>query len=148
MLISEWALTLGGGGTHGLAFDDYGYPSRSWLHPLTAEQRDGYVEVLELTKGINDLREGVDSSDAEAAITKYTALSVEQAHQLNEETKVIGYFIHGTHCAGIAVRGNPAARLVVARFNDQLPDLPFAPSEAWARRLGADFQQMADYFRT
>ncbi|MGA2398097.1 MAG: S8 family serine peptidase [Steroidobacteraceae bacterium] len=135
-------------GTHGLAFDDQGFPSQSWLHPLTPEQRDGYSEVLELIKGVNDLREGLDSSDAEAAVKKYTALSVEQAHQLNEETKVIGHFIHGTHCAGIAVRGNPAARLVVARFNDQLPDLPFPPSEAWARKLGADFRQMADYFRT
>jgi subtilisin family serine protease len=135
-------------GTHGLAFDDQGLPSQSWLYPLTPEQRDGYPEVLELIKGINDLREGVDSSDAEAAVKKYTALSVEQVHQLNEETKVIGHFIHGTHCAGIAVRGNPAARLVVARFNDELPELLFPPSEAWARKLGGDFKQMADYFRT
>jgi subtilisin family serine protease len=135
-------------GPHGLAFDDQGYPSRSWLYPLTPAQRDGYPEVLELIKGIDDLREGIDSSEAEAAVKKYTALSVEQVHQLNEETKVIGHFIHGTHCAGIAVRGNPAARLVVARFNDELPELLFPPSDAWARKLGADFKQMADYFRT
>jgi subtilisin family serine protease len=57
-------------------------------------------------------------------------------------------YIHGTHCAGIAVRGNPAARLVVARFNDQLRDLPFPPTAEWAQRLGADFQQMSEYFRT
>jgi subtilisin family serine protease len=135
-------------GTHGLAFDDQGQPSQSWLYPLTPAQRDGYPEVVELIKGINDLREGVDSSDADAAVKKYASLSVEQAHQLNEETKVIGHFLHGTHCAGIAVRGNPAARLVVARFNDELPELQFPPTDAWARKLGADFQQMADYFRT
>ena len=46
------------------------------------------------------------------------------------------------------MRGNPAAGLVVARFNDNLPDLPFAPTEQWARRLGDDFQKMGDYFRT
>jgi subtilisin family serine protease len=135
-------------GTHGLAFDDQGAPSQSWLYPLTPAQRDGYSEVVELIRGIDDLREGIDSSDADAAVKKYTSLTVEQAHQLNEEIKVIGHFIHGTHCAGIAVRGNPAARLVVARFNDELPELLFAPSDAWARKLGADFQQMADYFRT
>jgi subtilisin family serine protease len=61
---------------------------------------------------------------------------------------VLGFYVHGTHCAGIAVRGNAAARLVVARFNDQLPDLPFAPTPEWARHLGAAFQQMSDYFRT
>jgi subtilisin family serine protease len=135
-------------GTHGLAFDDQGAASQSWLYPLTPAQRDGYQEVLELIKGINDLREGIDSSDADAAVKKYASLSVEQVHQLNEETKVIGHFLHGTHCAGIAVRGNPAARLVVARFNDELPELLFPPTDAWARKLGADFQQMADYFRT
>jgi subtilisin family serine protease len=135
-------------GTHGLAFDDQGYPSPSWLYPLTPAQRDGYPEVLELIKGINDLREGIDSGDADAAVKKYASLSVEQVHQLNEETKVLGHFLHGTHCAGIAVRGNPAARLVVARFNDELPELQFPPTDDWARKLGADFQQMADYFRT
>jgi subtilisin family serine protease len=56
--------------------------------------------------------------------------------------------VHGTHVAGIASRGNPAARLVVARFNDQLPDLPFQPTPEWAHRLAADFLQMSDYFRT
>jgi len=50
--------------------------------------------------------------------------------------------------AGIAVRGDPAARLVVARFNDQLPDLSFQPTAEWARKMGADFLQMSDYFRT
>jgi len=135
-------------GTHGLAFDDQGAASQSWLYTLTPAQRDGYPEVLELIKGINDLREGIDSSDADAAVKKYASLSVEQVHQLNEETKVIGHFLHGTHCAGIAVRGNPAARLVVARFNDELPELLFPPTDAWAHTLGADFQQMADYFRT
>jgi subtilisin family serine protease len=135
-------------GAHGLAFDDQGHPSKSWLYPLTPEQLAGYPDVRQLIKGFNDLREGVDSPDAEAAVKRYTSLSVAQMHELNEELKFIGHYLHGTHCAGIAVRGNPAARLVVARFNDQLPDLPFPPSEEWARRLGADFQQMADYFRT
>jgi subtilisin family serine protease len=46
------------------------------------------------------------------------------------------------------VRGNPAARLVVARFDDQLADLPFPPTEEWARRLSADFQQISDYYKS
>jgi hypothetical protein len=64
-----------------------------------------------------------------------------------EIEKVISFYVHGTYCAGIAVRGNPAGRLVVARFNDQLPDLPFPPTEQWARQLAADFQQISDYFK-
>ena len=135
-------------GTHGLAFDDLGNPSTQWLHPLSAAQRQAYPQFRSQLKGYIDLQNGIDSSDATATQKLFSTLTVDQMHDMMELHKVVGHYIHGTHCAGIAVRGNPAARLVVARFNDDLPDLPFAPTEAWARKLGADFQQMADYFRT
>jgi subtilisin family serine protease len=135
-------------GTHGLAFDDYGGPSTSWLHPLTPEQQRIYPETRDDIKGRLDIEEGNDSPEAVALEKKLKTLSPDQLHQLDEIEKAVDHYMHGTHCAGIAVRGNPAARLVVARFNDQLPDLPFPPTVEWARRMGADFRQMSDYFRT
>lgn len=135
-------------GTHGLAFDDQGGPSPSWLYPLTAEQRNAYPEFRGQIKGFLDLQNGIDSPDAETGQKKFSSLSPDQLHQMFELDNVLGFYIHGTHCAGIAVRGNPAARLVVARFNDELPELPFPPTVEWARHLGAAFQQMSDYFRT
>jgi len=135
-------------GTHGLAFDDRGDPSTMWLYPLTPEQQKEYPEFREVRQGRLDIENGIDSPAADAAQKRFSTLTAEQLHELNELDKVLGFYLHGTHCAGIAVRGNAAARLVVARFNDQLPDLPFAPTPEWARHLGADFQQMSDYFRT
>jgi subtilisin family serine protease len=135
-------------GTHGLAFDDLGHPSREWLYPLTPAQRAAYPGLLQVIEGTSDLRDGINSPAAEATVKEFSTLSVEQMHQLYANLDVIGHYVHGTHCAGIAVRGNPAARLVVARFNDDLPYLPFAPTEEWARRMGEDFQQLGDYFRT
>lgn len=135
-------------GTHGLAFDDRGEPSKSWLYPLTPEQQKAYPGYRDDFKGFMDLQEGIDSPEAETLQKKFKTLTPEQMHQFFELRNVFAHYIHGTHCAGIAVRGNPAARLVVARFNDQLPDLPFAPTSEWAHRLGADFQQISDYFRT
>lgn len=135
-------------GTHGLAFDDRGGGSKSWTYPLTPEQQKAYPVFRELIEGFFDIENGVDSPQADAVEKKFKTLSPDQMHQMDELNKVLGFYVHGTHCAGIAVRGNPAARLVVARFNDQLPDLPFPPSDEWAKRLGADFQQMSDYFRT
>jgi len=135
-------------GTHGLAFDDQGGPSTAWLYPLTPAEQEAYPSYRDEIKGFLDLENGIDSPDADALQKKFKSLTPEQFHQLLELEKVIGFYIHGTHCAGIAVRGNPAARLVVARFNDQLPDLPFAPTAEWTHRLGADFQQMSEYFRT
>jgi hypothetical protein len=135
-------------GTHGLAFDDVGKPSADWLYPLTAEQRKAYPEIRDEIKGRLDLENGIDSREAGDVQKRFNTLSPREMHEWIELRKVIGFYIHGTHCAGIAVRGNPAARLVVARFNDQLPDMPFPPTEKWARDMGAAFQQMADYFRT
>ncbi|MGN6528031.1 MAG: S8 family serine peptidase [Burkholderiaceae bacterium] len=135
-------------GTHGLAFDDEGNPSKDWLYPLTKAQVDGYPSFREEVQGRIDLQNGVDSKAARDTQQLFRTLSPEQMHERNEIGKVLGFYAHGTHCAGIAVRGNPAARLVVARFDDQLPDFPFQPTEAWVRKMGADFQQMADYFRT
>ena len=135
-------------GVHGLAFDDHGGPSKTWLYPLTPEQEKAYPAFRDQIKGFVDIENGIDSPEADTLQKKFSTLTPDQMHQLFELDKVIGFYIHGTHCAGIAVRGNPAARLVVARFNDQLPDLPFPPTADWAHQLGAAFQQMSDYFRT
>ena len=134
-------------GTHGLAFDDIGKPAAGWLYPLTAEQQKAYPEYRDQIKGFLDLENGIDSAEAQALQLKFKTLSPDQMHDMLELQKVVGFYMHGTHCAGIAVRGNPFARLVVARFNDQLPDLPFAPTVDWAQRLAADFRQMGEYFR-
>ena len=135
-------------GTHGLAFLDDGGPSQTWTYPVNAAQEKEYPTFRDELKGAQDLESGIDSPEAKALQQKMSSYTPEQMHQRAELHKVIGFYVHGTHVAGIASRGNPAARLVVARFNDQLPDLPFQPTPEWAHRLGADFQQMSDYFRT
>ena len=135
-------------GEHGLAFDEKGNPAKGWLYPLTPEQEKSYPGWRGDVKGFLDLENGIDSPESDALQTKYKLLSPDQLHEVNEAEKFVDFYMHGTHCAGIAVRGNPAARLVVARFNDSLLYLPFPPTEEWARRLASDFQQFSDYFKT
>ncbi|HEY2188755.1 MAG TPA: S8 family serine peptidase [Caldimonas sp.] len=135
-------------GTHGLAFDPQGNPETGWLYPLTDAEQKAYPEFRGQIKGRLDLQNGIDSPEASEVQKKFATFSPQQMHDWFELSKPLSHYIHGTHCAGIAVRGNPAARLVVARFNDELPYLPFEPTEEWARRLSAAFRQMGDYFRT
>ena len=135
-------------GTHGLAFNDDGTPSTHWTYTLTAAQKAAYPIFEQEIRGRVDLQNGIDSPDALAVQKAYRTMSPDEMHARQEFRKMLSFYVHGTHCAGIAVRGNPAARLVVARFDDQLPDFRFQPTEAWVKKMGADFQQMGDYFRT
>jgi subtilisin family serine protease len=135
-------------GAHGLAFDDVGNATTGWLYPLSEAQRRAYPEFRGQIKGILDLQNGIDSAEANDVEKKFATFSPQQMYDWFELSKWLSHYVHGTHCAGIAVRGNPAARLVVARFNDELPYLPFEPTEDWARKMGAAFRQLGDYFRT
>jgi subtilisin family serine protease len=135
-------------GDHGLSYLDDGGVSHAWLYPLTDAQQKEYPNFRDELKGRLDLENGVDSPEAQELQRKMSTFTPDQMHERAELQKVISYYIHGTHVAGISARGNPAVRLVVARFNDQLPDLPFPPTPEWAHKLGADFLEMSNYFRT
>ena len=135
-------------GTHGLSYLDEGGVSHAWLYPLTEPQEKEYPNFRDELKGRLDVENGVDSSEAQMLQKKMSTYTPDQMHQRAELQKVIGFYVHGTHVAGISARGNPAVRLVVARFNDQLPDLPFQPTPEWAHKLAADFLEMSNYFRT
>jgi len=135
-------------GTHGLAYADDGSPSPSWLQPLTPAQQLQYPDVRAQLKGLGDMSNAIDSPEAGALRLKFSTLSSDQINELSNLSKVFAPYIHGTHVAGIAIRGNPAARLVVARFDDQLPDFTFQPTTEWAHKMASDFEQISDYFRT
>lgn len=135
-------------GTHGLAFDDHGVASTSYLYPLTPLQKKTYSEFVVMNKGRLDIEDGKDSPDAQELEKVYRTDTPAQLHELFKAEDVLDFYAHGTHCAGIAVHGNPFARLVAMRFNDQLTDYSFPPTVEWTRKLGADFQQMSEYFRT
>ena len=113
-------------GTHGLAYDDYGNPSESWLVPLTPRQQQQYPATLADFKGLMDLVDGTDSPEAKAFREKVRAATTDEMHELFEAIDIFDQYSHGTSVAGIAVRGNPAARLVVIRFlyGTSLPSPP------------------------
>jgi subtilisin family serine protease len=135
-------------GNHGLAFDGDGQPSTSWLFPLTAAQQRQYPDFLAEEKGIADLQDGIDSPEASAARARAASLTSDQLRDRKRLQRTLDHYAHGTHVAGIAARGNPAVRLVVARFDCDVTQLPFQPTTEWAHRMAADFRQFSDYFRT
>ncbi len=132
---------------HGLAWDTQGRLYNGDLQPLTPEQRQLYPSVIDLEQGLNDLQNNIDSAAAERARKYMATTPPDKMAPFLAQLDFLGQWMHGTHVAGIAVRGNPAARLVVAQFYDGLPDLPFAPTVEWANRFKADFAELGAYFR-
>jgi subtilisin family serine protease len=133
---------------HGLAYDTQGELYNGDLQPLTPDLKGVYPKVVGLEQGLSDLFNGIDSPAATEAKKTLGSMPPDQLAPFMKQLSFLGQWMHGTHVAGIAVRGNPAARLVVAQFNDGLPDLPFAPTVEWAEKFKAAFHQVGDYFRT
>ena len=137
----------GAHGPHGLAFDTQGAVYAGDLQPLSNEQKAAYPQVLALSQGLDDLQNGIDSPDADKAKKYLSSTPPDQLGQFMQTMTFLSQYMHGTHVAGIAVKGNPAARLVVIQFNDGLAYLPFAPTVAWAEKFKADFAMVGDYLR-
>jgi subtilisin family serine protease len=135
-------------GKHGLSFTDDGNIEKSWTHPLNAAQKAEYPVFLSDIQGRFDIENFTDSPEARQLEKEQSTSSVEELHRRSELDLMLGHYLHGTHCAGIASRNNPYARLVVMKFNDDLPFLPFAPTDQWAEKMAANFKQMSDFFNS
>ena len=133
---------------HGLAFDVHGELYNGDLQPLTPEQKVTYPKVVQLQQGVSDVFSGIDSPAATQAKKTLSSMPPDQLAPFMKQLNFLGQWMHGTHVAGIATRGNPAARIVVTQFYDSLPEIPFAPTVEWANKFKSDFQQVGDYFRT
>ncbi len=132
---------------HGLAFDTHGNLYKGDLQPLTDAQKAAYPTMVKQLQGISDLENDIASQAAADFRKKIASMSPDQLAQFIKQLVFTVQYVHGTHVAGIAVHGNPAARLVVVQFNDGLPDLPFTPTVAWAEKFKADFRLVGEYFR-
>jgi subtilisin family serine protease len=141
------AAPAAGAGPHGLAFDLKGAPTQGDLLPLTAEQAARFPDFVRELKGFTELQAGLDSPDVDALKVKFRALTSTQFAGELERLSLYDGYVHGTHVAGIAVHGNPAARLAVARLTLDWHIIPDAPTEADSDRSVADFQAYVRWFR-
>jgi subtilisin family serine protease len=130
----------------GLAFTDDGDPSNSALYPMTSERKNQYPEASESLEALADLQAGIETPVTDAFKKRMANMSKEDVNALFERESFFGGLVHGTHVAGIALKGNPTARLVVFRFNDNLSqELHFVPTTEWAKRMAANFKLIGEF---
>lgn len=132
---------------HGVAFDLKSRPTTGELFPLSPEQQATYPSVQGDLKGLSDLQLSIDTPEAAAVRQKFTSLKPDQVPAFLETLGLFGNYVHGTHVAGIAARGNPAIRLAVSRLTFDWKNVPEAPSEELSRAGAASYQASVDWFR-
>ncbi len=99
-----------------IAFDKYGAPSDTELQVLPPALLTKLPQMVARTKGFSDLQSNVESPEATDVKQFLSSLKPDEFKPAIEEINLIGNYQHGTHVAGIAMQGNPHARLLIARM--------------------------------
>ncbi len=108
-----------------IAFDKFANPAATELIPIDAGLRARIPAMKSRTKGLSDLQSNIDSPEASEVKALLSQLKREEYRGVIEELGLAGNYAHGTHVAGIAMEGNPYARLANLRIefgHTLLPD--------------------------
>jgi hypothetical protein len=130
-------------GAPGLAFDDQGRPSPDILRPL-GEAQARWPQLRGIIEGSLDLQAGLDTEAARRFRQTMAGLKADQVKGFSEDASLVSMYVHGTHVGGIAVAGNPFARVfpVAMHWGHTFP--PVKPTEEISRRVAANYQTIVD----
>jgi subtilisin family serine protease len=115
------------------AFDQHAQPSSDELPPLPAALRPRLPVLLARAKGLADLQAQVNSPQAAEVKAYLAGLTPDAFQPAMEELALAGNHAHGTQVASIVLKGNPYARLMVARMafgHTLVPDPCPSPQQA------------------
>ena len=131
-----------------IAFDKYSNLATGELQPLSTDLQSRLPRMRSRTKGFSDMQSNIDSAEASEVKSYLSGLKPDEYKSAIEEIRLAGNYSHGTHVAGIALAGNPYARLVVARIefgNTLLPDP--CPSRELAEKGSRNTQTYVDFLK-
>ena len=133
---------------HGIAYTLESDKTPELLYPLDKETQERYGEMKAMVKGLTDMQAAVDSPEASQLKQKLSQIPSEEVQPFIEDIGLFGNFAHGTHVAGIAVDGNPFARILVSRITFDHHMIPPAPSVEQATKDTAAMAAVIEYFKT
>ncbi len=131
-----------------IAFDKFENPAGGELNPIPADLRARIPAMKSRTKGLSDLQSNIDSPEATEVKVLLSQLKREEYRGVVEELRLAGNYSHGTHVAGIAMEGNPYARLAIARIEFGYTLLPDpCPTRELAEKNARNARAYVDFFR-
>ena len=131
-----------------IAFDRYSEPTKGELQPIPADLKGRIPQMKARLKGFSDLQSNIDSPEATELKRYLSTLKSDEYKSTIEALDLSGNWMHGTHVAGIALAGNPYARLVVGRIEFDWHLLPDpCPSKVLAERDARNTRAYVDFFK-
>jgi hypothetical protein len=130
----------------GIAFDKDANPTTSLVRPM-GEASSRMASLKQYMKGSLDLRAAIDSADARALKQRIGTLKQDEVKQFQEDLSALGMWAHGTAVTGIAVEGNPFARITAVAMHWDNAVIPQLPTEASAKRTAAAYTAAVESFK-
>jgi subtilisin family serine protease len=131
---------------NGIAWTVHGDPSTELLFPISTAVSDPDKYKADL-KGFEDLQANVDSPEATAIKQKISGMSQDQVKPFIEGISAYSNYVHGTHVTGIAVKGNPAARVLACRLEFDYHAIPEKPTVEQATKDVAALEKSVAFFK-
>ena len=127
---------------HGISFDEHEQPAVGPLRHFDDFYPGREAELRDFTNGGSDAGNDGPTTAATAFRQRMASLTPEQVAPLMEAAGFYGAYSHGTYVAGIAMAGNPAARLLVVRrdsdgYRTKLPAMTAEAAEPYVRNVKA-----------
>jgi len=131
---------------NGIGFDLDGFRTAELLHP-EGDMAGKAGVAMGYMKGFMDLNASIDSPEASALKKHIASLAPDQVKSFVESLQFATLYMHGTHVAGIAVEGNPYARILINRYTFDYHIPRAILTVEIAERHAKSFQESVDYFK-
>jgi subtilisin family serine protease len=131
---------------NGIPFDLDNKPTTGSL----LEKRKLTYEVKDLQrwmKGAMDLQNGLQSPEGTEFQQRVVALKPEEGVPFQEDLSWYSTYAHGTHVAGIAIAGNPTAKILYARLTYDTKVNPRLYTNETQANMASMYTQAVAYFK-
>jgi hypothetical protein len=131
-----------------IAYDINARKTTGDLYPFPPDRAKKIPEIERRVKGLIDVQANIDTPEASAIKKEIAALKPDQVRPFIEQISEVSDYMHGTHVAGIAMEGNPYARLAVARITFDYKLIPDpCPSRDLSERNAAAGMDDVSFFQ-